>query len=254
VTPAATTVESVEQRLVHVDRAGKSALLAEILRQEPIDRALVFTRTKRGADKVVSALHKAGLAAEAIHGNKSQGQRERVLAAFRAGKVRTLIATDIAARRHRRRRASATWSITICRTSPKATCTASAAPRAPAHDGVRDLVLRDRGAGVPARHREAHSHDDPGGPTRPQRPATASEQHANGSAECTAAADAAEARPQRQHQRPKPWPQRQNAQNQGRKPDERRSEQPQARGSHPPQHQPRGERHEHRSERPAATR
>ena len=98
VTPAATTVESVEQRLVHVDRAGKSALLAEILRQEPIDRALVFTRTKRGADKVVRALNKAGLAAEAIHGNKSQGQRERVLAAFRAGSVRTLIATDIAAR------------------------------------------------------------------------------------------------------------------------------------------------------------
>ena len=98
VTPAATTVESVEQRLVHVDRAGKPALLVEILRQEPIDRALVFTRTKRGADKVVRALAKAGLAAEAIHGNKSQSQRERVLAAFRAGRVRTLIATDIAAR------------------------------------------------------------------------------------------------------------------------------------------------------------
>ena len=65
---------------------------------EPIDRALVFTRTKHGADKVVRALDKAGLAAEAIHGNKSQGQRERVLAAFRAGKVRTLVATDIAAR------------------------------------------------------------------------------------------------------------------------------------------------------------
>ena len=59
---------------------------------------LVFTRTKRGADKVVRALVKAGLAAEAIHGNKSQNQRERVLAAFRAGHVRTLVATDIAAR------------------------------------------------------------------------------------------------------------------------------------------------------------
>ncbi|MET0923581.1 MAG: C-terminal helicase domain-containing protein, partial [Xanthobacteraceae bacterium] len=90
--------ESVEQRLVHVDRAGKPGLLVDILRREPIDRALVFTRTKRGADKVVRALVKAGLAAEAIHGNKSQGQRERVLAAFRAGRVRTLIATDIAAR------------------------------------------------------------------------------------------------------------------------------------------------------------
>ena len=98
VTPAATTVERVEQRLLHVDRAGKSALLVEVLRQESVERALVFTRTKRGADKVVRALTKAGLAAEAIHGNKSQNQRERVLAAFRAGHVRTLIATDIAAR------------------------------------------------------------------------------------------------------------------------------------------------------------
>ena len=94
----ATTVETVDQRVIHVDRAGKPALLAEVLRQEPIDRALVFTRTKHGADKVVRALTKSGLAAEAIHGNKSQGQRERVLAAFRDGRVRTLIATDIAAR------------------------------------------------------------------------------------------------------------------------------------------------------------
>jgi ATP-dependent RNA helicase RhlE len=98
VTPTATTVERVEQRVIHVDRVGKPALLAQILRQEPIERVLVFTRTKRGADRVVRALAKAGLAAQAIHGNKSQNQRERVLAAFRAGQVRTLIATDIAAR------------------------------------------------------------------------------------------------------------------------------------------------------------
>jgi ATP-dependent RNA helicase RhlE len=98
VTPAATTVERIVQRVVHVDRAAKSALLVATLREEPVERTLVFTRTKRGADKVVRALTKAGLAAEAIHGNKSQNQRERVLAAFRAGRVRTLIATDIAAR------------------------------------------------------------------------------------------------------------------------------------------------------------
>ncbi len=98
VTPVASTVEKVEQRVVHVDRAGKAALLAEILRDEPTDRTLVFTRTKHGADKVVRQLEKAGLSAHAIHGNKSQNQRERVLAAFREGKVRTLIATDIAAR------------------------------------------------------------------------------------------------------------------------------------------------------------
>jgi ATP-dependent RNA helicase RhlE len=98
VTPVASTVEKVEQRVVYVDRADKPSLLAEILRGESIDRALIFTRTKHGADKVVRNLNKAGLAAEAIHGNKSQNQRERVLAAFRAGKVRTLVATDIAAR------------------------------------------------------------------------------------------------------------------------------------------------------------
>jgi ATP-dependent RNA helicase RhlE len=98
VAPAATTVELVDQRIVHLDRAAKPAALADLLRREPIDRALVFTRTKHGADKVVRSLAKAGIAAQAIHGNKSQPQRERVLAAFRAGQVSTLIATDIAAR------------------------------------------------------------------------------------------------------------------------------------------------------------
>ena len=72
--------------------------MARLLRSEPIDRALVFTRTKHGADKVVRGLAKAGIAAHAIHGNKSQNQRERVLGAFRAGTIRTLVATDIAAR------------------------------------------------------------------------------------------------------------------------------------------------------------
>ncbi len=98
VTPAATTVERIDQRVILVDRAAKPALLAQLLRSEPIDRVLVFTRTKHGADKVVRALAKSQLSAEAIHGNKSQNQRERVLAAFRSGKVRTLVATDIAAR------------------------------------------------------------------------------------------------------------------------------------------------------------
>ena len=98
VTPVATTAERIDQRIVHLDRAAKPAALAELLRGEPIDRALVFTRTKHGADKVVRGLAKAGIAAQAIHGNKSQPQRERVLAAFRAGRIKTLIATDIAAR------------------------------------------------------------------------------------------------------------------------------------------------------------
>ena len=98
VTPSASTVERVEQRVIRVDRAGKPAVLIDLLRRETLDRALIFTRTKRGADKVVRGLVKAGIAAEAIHGNKSQNQRERVLAAFRKGTVRVLVATDIAAR------------------------------------------------------------------------------------------------------------------------------------------------------------
>jgi superfamily II DNA/RNA helicase len=98
VTPVAKTADRVEQRIVHVDRADKPALLAELLKSEPVDRALVFTRTKHGADRVVRGLVKAGITAEAIHGNKSQNNRERTLAAFRAGRVKTLIATDIAAR------------------------------------------------------------------------------------------------------------------------------------------------------------
>ena len=98
VTPVASTVARVEQRIIHVDRAAKPAILAELLQREAIDRALVFTRTKHGADKVVRGLVKTGIAAEAIHGNKSQNQRDRVLAAFRKGEVRTLVATDIGAR------------------------------------------------------------------------------------------------------------------------------------------------------------
>jgi ATP-dependent RNA helicase RhlE len=97
-TPVASTVDSVEQRVVHVDRAAKPDVLVDVLGRESIDRALIFTRTKRGADKVVRGLIKAGITAQAIHGNKSQSQRERVLAAFRRGDVKTLVATDIAAR------------------------------------------------------------------------------------------------------------------------------------------------------------
>ncbi len=98
VTPQASTAERVEQRVILTEKASKLALLAEVLKVENIDRVLVFTRTKHGADKVVRVLQKNGHAAEAIHGNKSQNQRERVLAAFRSGQLRTLIATDIAAR------------------------------------------------------------------------------------------------------------------------------------------------------------
>ena len=98
VAPVASTAERIEQRVIRVDRSGKTATLIEVLRGETLDRALIFTRTKHGADKVVRDLVRAGIGADAIHGNKSQNQRERVLAAFRTGHVRILVATDIAAR------------------------------------------------------------------------------------------------------------------------------------------------------------
>jgi superfamily II DNA/RNA helicase len=98
VTPVASTVERVTQRIIQVDHSAKPALLAQLLKQEQVSRALIFTRTKHGADKVVKGLERAGITADAIHGNKSQNHRERVLAAFRTGEIRTLVATDIAAR------------------------------------------------------------------------------------------------------------------------------------------------------------
>ncbi|MCU0682728.1 MAG: DEAD/DEAH box helicase, partial [Polyangiaceae bacterium] len=98
VTPAATTVDAVEQRIFFVDRESKPALLRHLLGDRALDRVLVFTRTKHGANRVVTQLGRAGVGAEAIHGNKSQNARERALASFKAGRTRVLVATDIAAR------------------------------------------------------------------------------------------------------------------------------------------------------------
>ena len=98
VTPVATTAERVEQKVIFVEAARKRQVLAEILRKGTMGRTLVFTRTKHGADKVTQHLEAVGLPAAAIHGNKSQPQRERALAAFKAGRVHVLVATDIAAR------------------------------------------------------------------------------------------------------------------------------------------------------------
>ena len=98
VTPSATTVEKIDQRLIFIEAPRKRALLAELFEDPSFNRTLVFTRTKRGADRVAQYLDKAGISAAAIHGDKSQGQRERALASFKAGEVRALVATDIAAR------------------------------------------------------------------------------------------------------------------------------------------------------------
>jgi ATP-dependent RNA helicase RhlE len=98
VAPASTTVERVEQKVLHVDASRKCDMLVELFADPAFTRAIVFTRTKRGADRVARSLDEAGIGALAIHGNKSQGQRERALAAFRSGQARAMVATDIAAR------------------------------------------------------------------------------------------------------------------------------------------------------------
>ena len=98
VAPAATTAERVEQHVYFVDGGGKRDLLVELLQNPDISRAIVFTRTKRGADRVAQHLDHASIGAAAIHGNKSQSQRLRALKDFRDGRTRVLVATDIAAR------------------------------------------------------------------------------------------------------------------------------------------------------------
>ncbi|MCK5073123.1 MAG: DEAD/DEAH box helicase [Bacteriovoracaceae bacterium] len=98
VTPQATTVEKIEQNVNLLERSNKPLLLKSILKNRSFKRVLVFTKTKHGADRVVKHLDKESILSAAIHGNKSQGARERALGNFRAGKIRVLVATDIAAR------------------------------------------------------------------------------------------------------------------------------------------------------------
>ena len=98
VTPQATTVERIKQSVVWVEQGRKRALLTEMFSDPGYTRCLVFTKTKHGADKVAAYLEAGGVEAGAIHGNKSQPQRERTLEAFKKGKLRVLVATDIAAR------------------------------------------------------------------------------------------------------------------------------------------------------------
>lgn len=98
VAPVATTAERVDQLIIHIETSAKRTLLRDIIVEKKPDRALVFTRTKHGADRVVRSLEQDGIAAVAIHGNKSQAQREKALAGFKSGATPILIATDIAAR------------------------------------------------------------------------------------------------------------------------------------------------------------
>jgi ATP-dependent RNA helicase RhlE len=98
VSPPTRTADRIDQRVFLVAAAAKRAFLTSLLADPAMARVMVFTRTKHGANRVAEHLAKAGIAAEAIHGNKSQGARQRALAQFRSGSARVLVATDIAAR------------------------------------------------------------------------------------------------------------------------------------------------------------
>jgi ATP-dependent RNA helicase RhlE len=98
VTPPSTTVDKISQTVYYTDKARKNNLLLHLLKEMGVPMSLVFTRTKHGADKVVRFLNKSGISSAAIHGNKSQNARQNALNQFKEGKIKTLIATDIAAR------------------------------------------------------------------------------------------------------------------------------------------------------------
>jgi len=98
VTPKVSSVKRIEQRVMFVEKAAKQSLLKQVVSGPEVERVLVFTRTKRGANSVAEKLDKAGIRATAIHGNKSQNARQRALDAFRRNQVQVLVATDVAAR------------------------------------------------------------------------------------------------------------------------------------------------------------
>jgi len=98
ITPVASMMPKIEQRVHHIARDLKQPLLEKLLQDDAMASVVVFTKTKHGADRVMRRLERAGFKAQAIHGNKNQNQRQRALDGFRAGKVRILVATDVAAR------------------------------------------------------------------------------------------------------------------------------------------------------------
>ena len=98
VTPVSSTVEIINQVIYFVDKENKKHLLNDILKDKKIERALIFTRTKHGADKVAKELTRNGINSQAIHGNKSQNARQNALNNFKSKLTRVLVATDIAAR------------------------------------------------------------------------------------------------------------------------------------------------------------
>ena len=97
-TPENTTAEKVNQKIYHVDKVKKAHIIIKMISDGDWQQTLVFTRTKHGANKLCEKMQKAGITAAAIHGNKTQGARTKALAGFKAGEIRVLVATDIAAR------------------------------------------------------------------------------------------------------------------------------------------------------------
>jgi len=169
----AAPADDVEHRLYYVERASKADLLKALLEGDEIKNALVFTRTRHGADRVERTLSRAGVRVEAIHGDKSQGARERALFAFKKGTIRVLVATDIAAR------GLDIVDLPTCQLRP-AERAGGVRPsdrphRAGRRVGYRDLLLRLRGTPAARRHRapdeQAPDRDD-GPPFRfPAKPA-----------------------------------------------------------------------------------
>ena len=184
VTPVASTVERITQRIIQVDLSDKPAFLAQLLKQEPVDRALVFTRTKHGADKVVKSLVKAGIPADAIHGNKSQNHRERVLAAFRTGDDPHPGRHRHRRPRHRCRRHQPCGQFRPAQRA-RNLCPPHRPHRARRRRRHRDLADRGRrGNGLSARHRAADPRDAAAGrpphPGQPRMPRPPAAQHRAG--------------------------------------------------------------------------
>jgi ATP-dependent RNA helicase RhlE len=156
------TAPKIAQSVRFVSASGKQALLAELLREPAFKRVLVFTRTKHGANKVAERLEATGVQVDAIHGNKSQPQRERALRDFKTGRARVLVATDIAARGHRRDGRLARDQLRPAGRA-RELCPPHRPHRARRRRGHRDRVLRPGRAVDAASDRAVDGREDPGG-------------------------------------------------------------------------------------------
>ncbi len=149
VTPVAKTADRVTQEVIFVEQQKKRALLVELFAKPDMTRTIVFTRTKRGADRVARHLENAGVPVAAIHGNKSQAQRDQaMMRGFKAGKIRALIATDIAARGIDVDAVSHVINYEIPNAFRRATCTVSGARRAPVRKASQSRSSTTRNAPI----------------------------------------------------------------------------------------------------------